>query len=101
MVFHHLSLAYCILLVKDQSGFYQIRGLGICINIKAFNWVYRLLRLLLLINQLLIKKAKKGPFLGVEFKSPKATEPLQGANSPYHLVHRYQFLLLIQSSSEV
>ena len=50
--------------MKDQSGFYQIRGLGISINIKAFNWVYRLLRLLLLINQLLIKKAKKRFFLG-------------------------------------
>ena len=27
--------------VKDQSSFFEIRSLAICINIEAFNWVNR------------------------------------------------------------
>ena len=30
-----------MLLVKDQSSFYEIRSLAICINIKTVNWVNR------------------------------------------------------------
>ena len=30
-------MTYCIPLVKDQSSFYEIRSLAICLNIKAFN----------------------------------------------------------------
>ena len=37
----HLSLTYCIPLVRDQSRFYKICSLAICINIKAFNCVNR------------------------------------------------------------
>ena len=33
------SLAYYILLVKDQSSFYEIRRLAISINIEEFNRV--------------------------------------------------------------
>ena len=37
----HSSLTYCILIVKDQSSFYEICSLVICINIKALNRVDR------------------------------------------------------------
>ena len=40
-IFQHLSLTYCIPLVKDQSSFYEIRILTIYINIKAFIRVNR------------------------------------------------------------
>ena len=39
--FQHSLLTYFIPLVKDQSSFYEIRSLAICINIKVFNWVNR------------------------------------------------------------
>ena len=32
MIFQHLSLTYCVLLVKDQSSFYEIRSLAMGIN---------------------------------------------------------------------
>ena len=32
---------YCLLLLKDQSSFYEIRSLAIYINIKVFNRVNR------------------------------------------------------------
>ena len=41
VIFKHSWLSYCILLVKDQSSFYEIRSLAIRINIKAFNRVNR------------------------------------------------------------
>ena len=37
----HLSLIYCIPLVKNQITSYEIWSLAICINIKAFSWVNR------------------------------------------------------------
>ena len=39
VIFKWSSLIYCIPLVQDQSSFYEIRSLIICINIKAFNRV--------------------------------------------------------------
>ena len=36
VVFQHLALAFSILLVKDESSFYEIHSLAICINIKTF-----------------------------------------------------------------
>ena len=41
VIFQHLSLTYCIPLVKDQRSFYEIRSLANCINIKAINWFNR------------------------------------------------------------
>ena len=41
MIFQYSPLIYYILLVKDESSFYEIFGIAICINIKAFNRVKR------------------------------------------------------------
>ena len=41
LFFQHSTLIHWILLVNDQSTFYDIRRLPICINIKAFNHVNR------------------------------------------------------------
>ena len=34
-------MTYCLPLVNDQKGFYEIRSLAICINMEAFNRVNR------------------------------------------------------------
>ena len=41
MIFYHLSLIYCVQLVKDQSSFYKIRSLAIGTKTEALNWVTR------------------------------------------------------------
>ena len=40
-IFQHLSLTYCIPLVKDQSNFHETCSLAVYINIKGFNRVNR------------------------------------------------------------
>ena len=41
VVFQHSPLMYCTLLFKNQSSFYEIQSLAVCINIKAIYQVNR------------------------------------------------------------